>query len=201
MRAIALNCTLKLSPQPSSTELIASQVLDALETHGVERGPIHRLVDRTMLPGVQRDQGGDDEWPEILREVLAAEIVVFATPTWMGHASSVAHRALERLDAELGETDAEGRPSLADKVAIVAVVGNEDGAHEVFASVAQALNDVGFTLPMQANTYWNGEAMGHVDYRELDTTPESTADATRAAARNAAHLARVLQVHPYPAGE
>lgn len=201
MRALAFNCTLKPSPEPSSTELIASQVLDALEACGVERGPIHRLVDRNVLPGVTRDEGDGDDWPDILRDVLDADILVFATPTWMGHASSVAHRALERLDAELDETDAAGRPSLAGKVALVAVVGNEDGAHEVFASVAQALNDVGYTLPMQANTYWNGEAMAHVDYRELSETPDSTAGATRAAARSAAHLARLLREKPYPAPE
>jgi len=39
-----------------------------------------------------------------------------------------------------------GRMIASDRVAIVGVVGNEDGAHHVGAEVFQGLNDVGFTL-------------------------------------------------------
>ncbi len=38
---------------------------------------------------------------------------------------------------------------------MVAVVGNGDGAHKISADVFQALNDVGFTIPAGAATYWN----------------------------------------------
>ncbi len=128
--------------------------------------------------------GAGDAWPDIRRQVLAADVLVLATPTWMGHMSSVAQRVLERLDAELSETDGDGRPGLFDKVAIVAVVGNEDGAHKVSADLFQALNDVGYTIPAQGVTYWNGEAMHSTDYRDLDETPEVTASTTAVAARN-----------------
>jgi hypothetical protein len=104
---------------------------------------------------------------------------------------------LERLDAELSETDAEGRPTLFGKVAVVASVGNEDGAHEVAAQLFQALNDVGFTIPAQGVTYWNGEAMGSTDYRDLPSTPDATAGTTGTVASNAAHLARLLREN-YP---
>ena len=53
---------------------------------------------------------------------------------------------LERLDAELGETDDEGGCSTYGKVAIVAVVGNEDGAPSRRRRVLQALNDTGFSV-------------------------------------------------------
>ena len=46
------------------------------------------------------------------RHYADADFLVVGTPTWMGHMSSVAQRVLERLDAELSETDAEGRPIL-----------------------------------------------------------------------------------------
>jgi multimeric flavodoxin WrbA len=195
--ALVLNCTLKPSAEPSSTQKLADEVLAALATHGVT-GESVRVVDHDVCPGVQTDMGDGDAWPAIREKVLAARILVLATPTWMGHASSVARRVLERLDAELSETDAEGRPSMFGKVAIVAAVGNEDGAHEIFAEAAQALNDVGFTIPAQGNTYWNGEAMGGTDYRELAQTPESTASATATAAANAAHLAHLLESAGYP---
>jgi hypothetical protein len=45
---------------------------------------------------------------------------------------------LERLDAELSNTDDDGRPALAGKMAIDSVVGNEDGAHKTVADFFQA---------------------------------------------------------------
>ena len=118
----------------------------------------------------------------------------------MGQPSSVCKMVLERLDAELSETDDEDRMLTFGKVAGVAVVGNEDGAHHVSAEVFQALNDVGFSLPPNAVTYWVGEAMQATDYREKDPKPEKTAQTTVALATNAVHLARVLQGSPYPPG-
>jgi hypothetical protein len=102
------------------------------------------------------------------------------------------------MDAFLGETDDLGRMVSFGRVAIVAVVGNEDGAHHVSAELYQALNDVGFTLAPVAVTYWVGEAMQGVDYKDKAPRPEKTASATRAAARNAVHLARYLADAPYP---
>lgn len=198
LTALALVCSLKPSPAASSSQLIAEQVLEALAEHGVT-GFTRRVVDFDVHPGVETDMGNGDAWPELRREVLAADILLISTPTWMGHMSSVAHRVLERLDAELSETDAVGRPILYDKVAVVAVVGNEDGAHAITAELFQALNDVGYTVPAQGGTYWNGEAMHTVDYIDLDEVPEKTAAATKALAANAAHLAALLKSRPYSA--
>jgi multimeric flavodoxin WrbA len=196
--ALVLNCTLKPSPEPSSTQKLADEVLAELASHGIT-GETVRVVDHDVRPGVQADMGHGDEWPAIREKVLAARILVLATPTWMGRASSVARRVLERLDAELSETDDSGRPTMFGKVAIVVAVGNEDGAHEIFSEAAQGLNDVGFTIPAQGNTYWNDQAMGSTDYKDLPETPESTASATKTAAANAAHLARLLESAEYPA--
>ncbi|MHC2999371.1 flavodoxin family protein [Microbacterium sp. HJ5] len=200
LRAIALNCTLKPSPAASSSELLGQQVLDALTPFDVA-GEMVRIVDFDVKPGVEADMGDGDEWPGIREKVMASDILVFATPTWMGHMSSVAQRVLERLDAELSETDDEGRPILAGKVAVVAVVGNEDGAHAIIADAYQALGDVGFSIPSQGGVYWNGEAMQTVDYNDLPETPEKVASTTGTLARHAAHLAKVLSEQPYPAPE
>lgn len=168
-----------------------------LREAGVECDAV-RCVDYNIAPGVEADMGDSDQWPQIRDKVVDADILVIATPTWMGHMSSVAQRALERLDAELSNTDDSGTPAIAGKVAIAAVVGNEDGAHKIVADLFQALNDVGYSIPAQGCTYWNGAAMESTDYNDLDAVPEPVASATRAAARNAAHLARVLQRNGYP---
>ncbi|MDQ1128595.1 multimeric flavodoxin WrbA [Microbacterium sp. SORGH_AS 888] len=143
--------------------------------------------------------GDGDAWPGILARIRASDILVLGSPTWMGHMSSVAQRVLERLDAELSEQDLEGRPIMFDKVAVTAVVGNEDGAHKITADIFQALNDTGFTIPAQGGTYWNGEAMHTTDYRDLAETPDAVRSATATLARNAAALARLLRRDRYPA--
>ena len=198
LTALAITCTLKPSPADSSSDLLATQILDALADHGVT-GDLVRAVDFAVKPGVETDMGDGDEWPAIREKVLGADILVLVTPTWMGQHSSVAQRVLERLDAELAETDAEGRPILFDKVAIAGIVGNEDGAHHIAAILFQSLNDVGYTVPAQASVYWNGEAMQDVDYKDLDETPEKVVETITTASRNAAHLARALKTNAYPA--
>ncbi|MCV7029607.1 flavodoxin family protein [Mycobacterium sherrisii] len=196
-RALALVCSLKRSPTPSSSELLAEQVLEQMRNAGARCESI-RCVDYAIKPGVAADMGPGDQWPQLREKALAADILVLATPVWLGHLSSVAQRVLERLDAELSNTDDAGRPTMVGKVAVVAVVGNEDGAHKVTADAFQALNDIGYTISAQASTYWNGEAMQTTDYRDLDKVPDAVASATAAAARNAVYLAGVLRDGTYP---
>ena len=197
LTALLLNCTLTPSPAASSTQLMGDQVLAALEKQGVSASSV-RLVDLDVRPGVEKDMGEGDAWPAVRERMLAADVLVVATPTWVGHMSSVASRVLERLDAELSELDDEGRPLTFGKVALVAVVGNEDGAHKITADLFQGLNDVGFTVPAQGGVYWNGEAMTTTDFKDLDETPEAVASTIATMATNAVHLATLLRGAPYP---
>lgn len=197
-RVLILNCTLTPSPGESSCQLISQQLLDGFTALGAV-GDVVRVVDLDIAPGVRSDMGGGDEWPSLRTRILDSDILVIATPTWVGHMSSVAQRVLERLDAELSVTDDEGRPILFGHVAATAVLGNEDGAHKITADLHQALNDIGFTMPAQGGTYLNGAAMEKVDYKDLEATPEAVAQANATLVSNAVHLARVLREHPYPA--
>jgi multimeric flavodoxin WrbA len=198
LRALALVCTLTPSPADSSSDLLAQQVMDQLAANGV-KGEIIRVVDHNVKPGVAVDMGDGDAWPHIRARLLEADILVLATPIWLGHPSSIAQRVLERLDGELSETDDNGLPYMYNKVATVAVVGNEDGAHKVSADLFQALDDIGFTIPAGGVTYWVGEAMHGTDFKDLDEVPDTVAQTTKQLASNAAHLARVLHESPYPA--
>lgn len=198
LSALALICTLTPSPEPSSSELMARHLLDELDGHGVATESL-RIVDFDVKRGVQVDMGNGDEWPKIHAKILAADILVLSTPIWMGHPCSVAQQVMERLDADLSETDADGRPVMYGKVATVAVVGNEDGAHRTIADMMQGLNDVGFSLPAQGGTYWVGEAMQTVDFKDLEKVPDPVAATNAGLARNAVHLARFLGSNQYPA--
>jgi multimeric flavodoxin WrbA len=198
LRVLALTCTLKPSPAKSSSDLIARQLLDLFAERGAT-GELVRVVDHDVRPGVEADMGNGDAWPGIRRKIADADILLIATPTWVGHMSSVAQRVLERLDAELSETDDEGRPAMFGKVGVAAVVGNEDGAHKIIADLFQSLNDVGFTQPAQGATYWNGEAMQGGDYQDLEETPKAVASTNATLVRNAVHLANLLRTQQYPA--
>jgi len=193
MRALVLVCSLKKSPAPSSSELLGREILTALADHDVD-GEVVRVVDHDVKFGVTTDEGDGDAWPEIRTKLLGSDILVIATPIWMGQPASVCKVVLERLDAEISESTMHG------KVAVVGVVGNEDGAHHVTAEVYQALNDVGFSIPAAGGTYWVGEAMQTVDYADAGPKPDTTGAATKTLAANAAHLAKLLADNPYQAG-
>ena len=116
----------------------------------------------------------------------------------MGQPSSIAKRVLERMDAFLSETDEQGRMPSFGKLAVAAIVGNEDGAHHVTAELFQALNDVGWTIPAGGSCYWVGEAMHSTDFKELDKTPDKVTETAKMLASNAAHLAGLLNGSDYP---
>src|SRR4051794_35743334 len=104
LSAFAINCTLKPSPEPSSTDRMLEIIDRELDQHDIKM-PAVRVADHNVKPGVTSDEGAGDEWPELRESILSADLFVLATPIWLGHPSSNAQRVLERLDAFLGETD------------------------------------------------------------------------------------------------
>jgi multimeric flavodoxin WrbA len=197
MKAVVINCTLKKSPEPSSTEALAGIVSSELEKYGVEVETI-RAVDLDIPPGVQTDMGDGDPWPEIHEKLVGAEILVMASPTWAAHHSSVAQRVIERMDAMLSEKDDDGRPINFNRVAGVVATGNEDGAHHVISDLSHALNEFGYTLPGQGWTYWNqGPGPGDT-YLDTETGHDWSHSTGRAMASNLVATAKALQANPIP---
>ena len=199
LRAVVLNCSLKQSPAASNTEALANVVLQALRDQGVS-GEIVRVVDHQVDPGVESEAQSDgDAWPEIRAKVVEADIVILATPTWLGQISSVCQRALERMDAFLAEEQEDGRPITYDKVAGFVVTGNEDGAHHCIAQMAQCMIDLGFTVPGQGWTYWNkGPGPGDEEYLSSGEVDWSNTTG-KTAAQNLLAVARALRATPLPA--
>jgi multimeric flavodoxin WrbA len=200
MKAVILNCTLKPSPATSSTQALADVVIAELKKGGAEVETI-RMVDLNIKPGVEADMGDGDDWPSVDAKLKAAQIVVFATPTWLGQMSSVALRALERMDAWFAETDDSDRPVAFGKVAGIVVTGNEDGAHNIVATISQGLIDMGFTIPAQSWTYWHLGPGPGPDYVETDQGHDYSDRVGRNAARNLVALAKVISPETYPVPE
>lgn len=199
IKALALNCTLKADAgEDSSTDAMIAVLAKAFGEKGVTLSETVRVAALDIKSGVTSDEGDGDAWPALREKILAHEILIFGGPIWMGQISSVAKRVLERMDAFLSETDDQGRMPSYGKVAVAAIVGNEDGAHFSSAQLFQALNDVGWTIPAVAACYWVGEAMGLTDFKDLRETPDMVTKTAKMVASNAAHLADLLQSSPYP---
>ena len=199
LSAIALNCSLKKSGgEKSSTDTMIGVLVEAFAKHDVTLSETLRIGDYNVLPGVTSDEGEGDDWPKLRAKILAHDILIFGGPIWMGQISSIAKRVLERMDAFLSETDDAGRMPSYSKVAIAAIVGNEDGAHWSSSQLFQSLNDTGWTIPAVAACYWVGEAMGSVDFKDLEHRPQKVSQTAKMVAANAAHLARLLKAEPYP---
>lgn len=199
LTAVAINCTLKrCSDPPSSTDRMIGVIAEALSKHDVKLSETIRIAEHNVLPGVTSDEGAGDDWPDIRRRILSADLLIFGTPIWLGQPSSIAKRVLERMDAFFSEMDERGRTPAFGKVAVVGIVGNEDGAHHVTAELFQALNDVGWTLPAMASCYWVGEAMHETDFNQLEHLPDQVCDLAQTLAASAAHLAQLLKTNGYP---
>ena len=170
LKAIALNCTLKRSGgESSSTDKMIDLLAErAREARGrTDRNHPHGRSS-TSCPGVKSDEGEGDDWPAIRKKILDADILIFGTPVWMGQMSSIAKR-VHRADGRLPERNRRCTAArrLTARSRSAAIVGNEDGAHHITATVFQALNDVGWTIPAAGACYWVGEAMHKVDFKDL----------------------------------
>ena len=200
LKAVFLSGTLKRSPESSHTDGLIDLSADLLRKVGVSVDVV-RAVDFTFPPGVETDMrehgwSGDEFTDLYHRLVEPADIVVIATPTWLGDQSSQTRLLIERLYGWSSETSASGQYSNYGKVGGVIVTGNEDGAKHCAAQIIYALQHMGLVIPPQADCYWNGEAGPGPSYLDEGSGGPENAWTTRNAVFmtwNLLHLARLLK--------
>ena len=160
LRALFINCTLKPSPEISNTDGLIERSRRVLEKNGVTVDVI-RAVDHDIAPGVYPDMtehGAEtDTWPQLWPRVARADILVLATPIWLGEQSSLCRRIIERLYAHSGETTDAGQYVFYGKVGGALVDGNEDGIKHVASNILYSLQHIGYTIPPGADAGWIGE--------------------------------------------
>lgn len=200
LRAVFLNGTLKPSPQTSNTEGLIEVSARIMRARGM-RVDIVRAVDHTIPPGVYADMTEHgferDDWPGLHREYIApADILVLASPIWLGDQSSVTRTVIERLYAHSGELNDAGQWGYYGTVGGVVITGNEDGGKHCAAQMLYALQHIGCAIPPQADSYWNGEAGPGPSYLDEGSGgPENvwTLRNTVFMTWNMLHLARMLK--------
>lgn len=197
LKVLVLNASLKHvnDKAPSNTEEVAQEVLDNMP--GKISSEIVRLADKNIPLGLGFKESDDDEWPSISEKIIAADIVIFATPIWWGQRSSLMQRIIERMDAFDEEAHHEGREVLLNKVAGVVVTGSEDGAQHVGASIIEVLTFMNFTLPPQCIAYWVGEVGEDPKTdRERRKKNQATKQMAKTMARNLAYYGQLMKMHP-----
>jgi multimeric flavodoxin WrbA len=157
LNVLALNGSLKHEPTVSNTGELASHVLDEMRTLAPISDTVIRLSDATLPVGLGFREAAEDEWPDLVPMIKAADIVLFCTPIWWGGRSSLMQRIIERLDALDEEYSATGRSAIKGKVAGIVITGSEDGALSVMGGIMMVLSWMGFTLPPECAAYWVGE--------------------------------------------
>ncbi|HEV2412678.1 MAG TPA: flavodoxin family protein [Candidatus Saccharimonadales bacterium] len=161
LRALYINCTLKKSPEVSNTEGLIKISRHIMEKHGVKT-ELLRAVDHQIATGVypdMREHGWEvDEWPEIYKKVMAADILVICGPIWLGDNSSVTKRVIERLYGNSSLLNDAGQYAYYGKAGGCLITGNEDGIKHCAMNVLYSLQHLGYTIPPQADAGWVGDA-------------------------------------------
>lgn len=159
LKVLALNGSLKPSPEFSNTEDLIQLVLNYMAAVDgvVIESEVLRLADLNLELGVKAKMGPEDEWPAVSTKMLAADVVLFGTPIWWGGMSSLMQRVMERMDDFDEQYMRQGRNLLYNRVAGIVITGAEDGAQSIMGRLMSSLNFFGFTLPPEAVAYWVGE--------------------------------------------
>lgn len=199
LKALFLNCTLKRSPETSNTEAFIKNAEKMFHELDVETESI-RVVDHNVKFGNSSDEGEGDDWPGILKKVQASDIMIIATPIWRGDRSAVAKLVAERFDGIWSQANKEnGQYPTYNKVAGVMVDGNEDGAKKAISSICFDLSEHGFTVPVNAFSYYVGKAGPGPSYIEAGGDKHLFTNRTLyLMVYNMVHMAKVLKQNPYP---
>lgn len=201
VRAIFLLGTLKKKHQLSHTQVLCDLVAETFREKENVESEIIRLRDYDIQPGT-RTEIDDDDWPKILERVLAADIIIFATPVWWGIQSSLIQRVIERMDELNDELLATGKSKFQNKTGGIVITGGEDGAEHIIGNILNFMSWNGFTIPPAPSVSWLGE-LGE-ETREAFERKFRSKDIRQMAetfVRNQAFVARLLKQHPLPEAE
>jgi multimeric flavodoxin WrbA len=197
LNVLALNASLKHESELSNTGELASLVLDEIRALAPINAEVVRVSDATLPVGLGFREAAEDDWPDLVTKIKAADIVLFCTPIWWGGRSSLMQRVIERFDALDEEYSATGRSAIKGKVAGIVITGSEDGALSVMGSIMMVLSWMGFTLPPECAAYWVGE-VGQPTSEDRDKRLRNmaTMHMAKGLAQNLVYYSRLLKAHP-----
>ncbi|WP_087974636.1 flavodoxin family protein [Oceanobacillus rekensis] len=198
LNALILNCSLKKSDEKSNTDALLKDFTNVFDSKHI-KSEVIRVADYEVAYGIADDMGDGDEWPKILEKIKQTDILILASPVWLGEKSSISKKVLERLNG-CSQTNDQGQPIFYNKVAGSVVTGNEDGAKNAAGDLIFGLAQLGFAIPPNPIAYWVGDAGPGPSYVEAEGYKnEFTQSNIQMASHNLVHLANILKERPIPA--
>ncbi len=160
IKAVFINCSLKNSKSESHTQLLIDKVANIMRSQKIEIEHVYPLDKKIAFGMIKdgKDSGLEDDWPEVQKKILDADILVIGTPIWLGQKSSVATQVIERMYAFSGDKNSKDQYAYYGKTGGCIVTGNEDGVKHCAMDILYALQHIGYTIPPQADCGWIGEA-------------------------------------------
>jgi len=156
MKAVILLATLKKTGI-SNTEILVDFFSSFLSKQNIDF-EIIKLMDHNILPGSYTHLDVEDDWPGIYDKIIAADIILFATPIWWNNHSSELQKCIERLD-EVYDIINSGEDSPLDgKLGGVIITGDSDGVEHVTGNIANFFSSLGVTVPAYTSlgVIWEG---------------------------------------------
>lgn len=153
LSALFINCTLKKSPDKSHTQALMDLSIGIMRREGVAVDSF-RFIDHDVAIGIKPDMtehGWEtDEWPDLYKQILKADILVIGSPIWLGERSSIATQLIERLYSNSADINEKGQSNYYGRVGGCVITGNEDGVKHVSMGLLYGLQHIGYTIPPQA---------------------------------------------------
>ncbi len=208
LTALLINCSIKSDKKGSHTQLLMNRAAGIMEAEGVEVTHVYPL-DNDIAFGMVKDgkeEGLNDDWPQIQKQILDSDILVIGTPVWLGVKSSVATLVIERMYAYSGDRNEKGQYLYYGKTGGCVITGNEDGAKHCAMDLLYAMQHMGYTIPPQADCGWLGEAGPGPSYGDTEWNDEKLASPagygneftnrnTTFMAWNLMHMAKMLKTN------
>jgi multimeric flavodoxin WrbA len=204
LSATFVNCSLAQDRESSHTMRLVRRSAGIMRDEGVSVDIIHAL-DHFIAFGMEKDLGTAfnrrDDWPDLQKRIIASDILVLATPIWLGFTSSVLSLVIERMYAYSSDTNEKGQYLYYGKAAGCMVTGNEDGVKACSRDILFAMQHIGYTIPPQADSGWIGPIGPGPSYGDIEDgsdTPvgydhEFTNKNVTFMTWNLMHLARMLR--------
>jgi multimeric flavodoxin WrbA len=210
LKALFINCTIKYDKSQSHTQKLVDKAVEIMEAEGVDVKQVYALehtIAFGMIKDAKKEVGREDDWPEIQKQIMEADILVLATPIWLGTKSSVATQVVERMYAYSGDQNDKGQYLYYGKTAGCLITGNEDGIKHCAMDMLYAMQHIGYVIPPQADAGWIGEAGPGPSYGDTEWAGKPIGDGkspmgfnneftnrnTTFMAWNLMHMARILK--------
>ena len=119
IKAVTVNCSLKRTPEESHTGLLLSVSEEIMRKSGVSVEHIHALsheIPSGIYPDMTEHGWDSDDWPKLWKAIEVADILIVATPIWLGETSSVCRILIERLYGMSGMLNDKGQSLFYGKV-------------------------------------------------------------------------------------